>query len=111
MDETLATERSITRDDTNRLGPVKADGFQYRTGTVQQDNNIAAGTLYGLNTKYLALRGNKDFLPLELYGRTLHKEASASPNSFANLLGSYIVSRQLICKGVNRQFKIVNMDQ
>lgn len=109
INETLATEDSLTTSGNNELGADSAVGFRYRTAMVQCDNNINPGELYGLNTKYLHFRGTKKFLPLALAGGKLRQEASATPNSFANLLGSYIVSRNLICNGINRQFLITGM--
>lgn len=109
INETLATEEAITTSDLNGMGPDTAVGFRYRTAVVQCDNNINPGELYGLNSKYLHFRGTKDYLQLGLEDGKLVREASANPNSFANLLGNIIVSRNLICNGINRQFLITGL--
>ena len=109
INETLATEQSYTVEQKNTMGPQTHVGFKYRTLTVNVDNNIAAGNLYLLNPKYLMFKSNPKFASIGLKDGRLKEEASVSPNSFANLLGTIIKSSELCCSAINRQTRITGM--
>lgn len=108
LDESLAMESHTMVDQQNGMGALEGTGFRYHTSTVYADNNINPGELFGLTTKYIGMRGTQKFLKRGLH-RGLQPEVAITPNSVANMIGRYIVSRNHICWGINRQFLILNM--